>query len=116
MDLKPYYDAALAAEGEIKRIANAINDHFTAGENDQALELRPELDAAKAKAQTANELYASMRNATTESDLPKLFVPANPDVQTPADKIKVMDRLTFDALSPHERMRFIKSGGQIIDQ
>jgi len=116
MDLKPYYDAALAAEGEVKRIANEINDHFTAGENDQALELRPALDAAKEKAQAANELYASMRNASQESNLPKLFVPANPDVPTPGAPIKVMDRAAFDALSPHERMQFIKHDGQIISK
>ena len=61
MNLKKFYDAASAAETDVQRIAEQINEHFDKGENDKALELRPSLDKAKADAKNAHELYISMQ-------------------------------------------------------
>jgi hypothetical protein len=115
MDLKPYYDAAVAAEAEVKRVALEIDGHFTAGETDKALELRPALDEAKNKAKDANDLYLSMRNAHEGKGVEAQFVPANPDAapQGSADEKKSMTRLEFLALNASERMSFILAGGTV---
>jgi hypothetical protein len=127
MDLKPYYDKAMAAEAEVQRMAGEIDaliqehdaatDEAVKAEKMQAaLAKRPELDAAKAKAVEANQLYVSMRNASQESGLPKKFVPANPDAQTDAQpEGKKMSRADFEALSAGERMNFTKAGGKVIE-
>lgn len=75
MNLKPYFDAAQSADAKVQEIAAKIDAHFQAGEQDQALTLRASLDEAKAKAKAANDLYLSMRDAST-SQLPEQFVPA----------------------------------------
>jgi len=77
MNLKKYLDAVNAAEARVQEIAAQINTHFEAGETEKALELRPELDKAKAEAKAASELYLSMLNATTGGEDPaRRFVPA----------------------------------------
>ena len=118
MDLKPYYDAAVAADAEVKRIAQEIDTHFTASEQDKALELRPALDEAKTKAKNANDLYLSMRNAEQGKGVEAQFVPANPDAapQGSADAKKEMTRQEFLALSAGERMSFILAGGKTISK
>ena len=120
-NLKPYYDAALAADAEVKRVLNDMDVAFNEGTEEgksKALELRPALDEAKAKAQQANELYISMRDASLVNDkAASLFVhPADPGAtgQQGADP-KVMNRAAFRELDPAAQMKFIKAGGQLED-
>lgn len=80
MNLKPYFDAANAAEARVQKIAAQINDLFESGQNDEALELRPKLDTAKAEAHQAHQLYLSMAAATTsDGDPAQRFVPVGGD-------------------------------------
>ena len=118
LDLKPYYDAVLTTDAEVKRVANEINALFQ-GETDegkaQALALRPALDEAQKKADEAMTLYEAMKKANRPSDIAKNFVPVSntsttPDEETPAG---TMTRSDFEALNTFDRMAFIKSGGQI---
>ena len=123
-NLKPYYDAALAADAEVKRILNemdvAFNDGTDAGK-EKALSLRPALDEAQKKAKDANELYASMRDASLVDDnMAALFTtPADPandgnrsPEQSPAAP-KSMSLSEYRALSPKERLAFAKADGRI---
>ena len=120
-NLKPYYDAALAADAEVKRILNEMDAAFNEGTDEgqtKALELRPTLDGAKVKAEQANQLYASMRDASLVNDsMAALFTtPPDPakDEQTDASP-KVMKLQEFNALSPKDRLAFSKAGGKIED-
>jgi HK97 family phage major capsid protein len=75
MNLKPYFDAAQAADANVQTIAAKIDQHFSAGEGKEALEMRASLDEARAKAKNANDLYLSMRDAADGQ-----FTPAAPAV------------------------------------
>ena len=85
MDLKRYFDASNAAEAKVQQIAAQINDLFEANQNDEALKLRPQLDAAKDHAKEAHQLYLSMQAATLpEGDPGRKFVKTGGD-QEPKD-------------------------------
>lgn len=123
-NLKPYYDAALAADAEVKRILNEMDAAFNEGTDEgkeKALALRPTLDEAKIKAEEANKLYASMRDASLVNDsMAALFTtppdPAKDDHDGTSDASpKVIKRADFDALTPAARMTFMKSGGRVED-
>jgi hypothetical protein len=119
-NLKPYFDAALVADAEVKRIMNEMDTLFNDGTEDgkkKALELRPALDEAKAKAKEANDLYASMRDASAESDnASSLFTaPADPAIQTDASASKTKTLADFNAMSPRDRLAFAKAGGKVTD-
>jgi len=120
-NLKPYYDAALGADTEVKRIMNEMDTLFNDGTEDgktKALELRPALDGAKIKAEQANTLYVSMRDASLVNDnMAALFTsPADPAVPDPKEEnSKVMKRSEFQALIPKDRIAFIKGGGVVED-
>jgi len=120
-NLKPYYDAALAADAEVRRILNEMDAAFNEGTDEgkaKALALRPALDEAKTKAEEANKLYASMRDASLVNDsMAALFTtPPDPakEEQTDASP-KVMKRSDFNELPPKDRLAFAKAGGQIED-
>jgi hypothetical protein len=126
MDLKSYYDKAITAEAEVTRIKGEIDTLITAHDEATdaavkaekmaaALEMRPSLDAAKAQAKEVNALYLSMRGASEGGGVKPLFVPAVPDAQTTAQP-KQMTRTAFQALSPKERMSYVKDGGQVVDE
>jgi len=70
MNLKKYLDAVNTAEARVQQIAAQIDGHFEADETENALELRPQLDAAKLDAEKAHQLYLSMLNATSGGDDP----------------------------------------------
>lgn len=119
IDLKPYFDAARVADDEVQRIMAEMHAAFSTGTEEgkaKALELRPSLDAAKKSALEANNLYISMRNASAESgNVAKNFVPVSPNPEdSPA--AKVMTRVAFEALDMFARMKYIKSGGQVVDE
>lgn len=80
MNLKKYLDAVNAAEARVQQIAAQVNTHFESGEVEKALEMRAELDKAKEDAKGANQLYISMREATSgEGDPAQRFVPVGGD-------------------------------------
>jgi hypothetical protein len=117
-NLKPYYDAALAADAEVKRILNEMDTLFNDGTEDgktKALALRPALDEAKSQAEQANTLYISMRDASLVNDnAAALFTsPADPAATNDpkGEGSKVMNRAAFRALDPAARMSFIKANG-----
>lgn len=117
VNLKPYYDAALAADAEVQRILTDMDAAFNEGTEEgktKALELRPALEEAKNKAKEANQLYASMRDASNPTE----SVAANfvPDAKSEEDKSeKVKTRADFNALTPVERLAFINAGGTIVE-
>lgn len=75
-NLKKFYDAAQAAETRVQQIAQRINELFEGGLNDEALKLRPDLDAARIAAKEAQQLYLSMVDATQgNGDMGQRFVP-----------------------------------------
>ena len=122
-NLKPYYDAALAADAEVKRILNemdvAFNDGTDAGK-EKALSLRPALDEAKRKAEQANQLYISMRDASLVNDnAAAMFTmppdPANNDQDSNNGSPAKINRAGFKALDPAARMNFIKAGGTVTE-
>jgi len=120
-NLKPYYDAAFAADAEVKRILNEMDVAFSDGTpegKEKALSLRPALDEAQKKAKEANELYASMRDASLVNDNAASLFTAPPDPAKDDQKDaspKVMKRAEFNALTPKDRLAFAKSGGRVED-
>jgi HK97 family phage major capsid protein len=80
MNLKRYFDAANAAEARVQSIAAQINDLFEKGQTEEAMKLRPDLDAAKASAKEQHQLYLSMQAATVaDGDPAQRFVPVGGD-------------------------------------
>jgi hypothetical protein len=120
-NLKPYYDAALKADEEVKRILAEMDTHFNAGTPEgkqKALELRPALEAAQKQAKEANELYASRRDASLVDDrMASLFTlpPDTAQTDQSSEGSKTINRAGFQALDPVARMDFIKAGGRIVD-
>lgn len=119
VDLKPYFDAARAADDEVQRIMGEMNAAFTEGTEDgkaKALELRPKLDEAKKKAEAANQLYLSMRDAASTSDgVAKNFIPAA-EGAAQEGKSPSKTRAEFFAMNAAERMKFVKNGGKVVDE
>lgn len=120
IDLKPYYDAARAADEEVQTILNEMNVHFSAGTEEgrqAALDLRPALDEAKEKAAQANQLYLSMRDAAAQqgNSAAREFVPVTQDLHAGDTSAKEMARDTFDALDAFERLKFIRGGGRVVE-
>lgn len=114
-DLKSLYDAALAAEENVKSLKNqmieALNEGTEEGKT-RARELRAQLDAAKQEAEEANQFYVSAREAEQIASNPAAkFVP-NPEQPEPAEK-QVMSLADFNQLTPRERLAFSKAGGKL---
>ncbi len=87
MNLKKYLDAANQAEARVQEIAAQIDEHFEAGSTDKALEMKTELDTAKAKALSAHNLYLSMLNATSGGEDPAgRFAPLNGRLEVVRDE------------------------------
>jgi dihydroxyacid dehydratase/phosphogluconate dehydratase len=116
MNLKPYYDAAVASVAEKQRIVNVMDALFTDGKKEEALAMQPELDAAVLQSKADSELYNSMLAASSDSDTPQNFVPAGAGQQGVDDAQKQMTRSAFDALEPQARMEFMKAGGKLSDE
>lgn len=120
LNLKPYLEAAIAADAEKERIKHEINALFSDGTEEgkrKALELRPALDEARTKAEQANELYVSMRDASLVADnSAALFTPADPAaIDQKNSNSEVMKISDFRALPPSERLAFAKRGGKLED-
>lgn len=121
INLKPYYDAALAADARVKECLAQVDAAFNEGTEEgtqKALELRPALDEARAQAVQANALYTSMRDGAQVTDeAAQLFVsPTDPASESPQGNTpKVMNRAAFEALSPSVQMAFMLDGGKLED-
>lgn len=120
LNLKPYLEAAQSADSEKTRVASEIDALFndgTAEGKKKALELRPALDEAKSKAEQANQLYATMRDASLVNDnAAALFTPADPAATDSKDADpKVMKVSEYRALSPSAKLAFAKQGGKLED-
>ncbi len=117
MNLKPFYDAAQAAGGEVLRVASEIEAAFALGTEEglqQAMALKSALDDAEAKANAANELYLSMRKAASTGDAAAKFVPASGAVENAPEK-KIITRAEYEALDFEARHKFFKDGGTVVD-
>ena len=84
MNLKKYLDAVQTAEARVQQIAAQIDSAFEANETSKALELKPQLDAAKLEAQKANELYIAMRDINGTD--PDALKPVGSNVQVVKDE------------------------------
>jgi hypothetical protein len=120
LDLKPYFDAVNAAEEEVQRVASEIDALFQEGTDEgktKALALRPALEEAQNKKAEAVALYESMQKANRPNDVAKNFVPISntqPDDEE-ASQPTIIKRQAYDALTPYDRGKFIKSGGRVED-
>lgn len=120
LDLKPYHDAVITADEEVKRVANEINTLFLTGTDEakvQALALQETLDTAQAKYDAAHKLYESLKKANQSGDIAKNFVPVSPTNPTDEEEHSptVMKRSDWIALSHVDRAAFIKGGGKLED-
>ena len=70
VNLKIYYDAAVEAESNVRRIAAEIDSLFNSGKRNDAIALREDLETAKADAKSANDLYISMRASGEQDPIP----------------------------------------------
>jgi HK97 family phage major capsid protein len=74
-DLKKYFDAVNAAAAKLDNITADIDTLFEKGQNDEALALKPSLDAARTELSNAQALYLSMQGSTAGIDAARRFVP-----------------------------------------
>ena len=120
LDLKPYFDAVNAAEADVQRIANELDELFREGTDEsktKALALRPALDEAQNKHAEAISLYEAMQMANRPNDVARNFVPVSTTTPDPAEDSQptVIKRQEYDRLSLVDRDRFVHSGGAIED-
>ena len=117
IDLKPAIDAVRVADENVNRLLDEMNTHLTAGTDEgtqAALDLRPALDEAKAKAADAKQLYETMRDAASQSgNSARAFVPATGTNLTAGDPAKEMARSEFDALDATDQVKFMRAGGKL---
>lgn len=76
IDLKKFYDAAVAANNAKTAKAVEIQKLFDANETEKGLTMKSELDKLTKAAKDAEEMYISMRDAAAGNDPAKSFVPA----------------------------------------
>lgn len=120
LDLKPYHDAVIMTDAEVKRVANEIDALFREGTDEakqNALALQESLDTAQGKYDAAIRLYESLKKANSTSNTAQRFVPvsetpAAPEEETPKGVMKLSE---FQNLSPRERLAFAKAGGRLED-
>jgi hypothetical protein len=120
IDLKPYFDAANAAEAEVQRIAHEMDALFRQETDEakaQALAMQPELEKAQQVHTNALALYESMQKANRPNDIAKNFVPVSNTQPNDAEGTQpsVIKRQEYDRMSLVDRARFIRSGGTLED-
>lgn len=116
INLKPFYDAAQSAASDVLKIADEIEVAFNLGTEEgkaQAMAQKTTLDQAEVKAQEANELYQSMKKASSTGDAAGKFVLAT-GADEPTGK-KLITRSAYEALSFQDRHEFFKNGGTVVD-
>lgn len=113
MNLKTYYDAAVAAESAVQAVLEEMDGLLQDGKKAEALQLKGRLEEAKSQAHEANEIYTLMRDGDEASPKARLFVPAGGKVE---DKAAQTSRAAFEDMGPAERMAFVKAGGVVVDE
>lgn len=117
IDLKKFYDAAVAAETAKTAKAVEIQKLFDANETEKGLAMKKDLDKLTKTAKDAEEMYLSMRDAAAGDDPAKNFVPA--DDRKKADEMKSSDilkcneyvRAFFKALTTGASLKEFKKSG-----
>lgn len=117
IDLKKFYDAAVAAETAKTAKAVEIQKLFDANETEKGLEMKADLDTLTKKAKDAEEMYLSMRDAAAGDDPAKNFIPADDREKT--EEIKNSDILKcneyvnafFKALAAGSTLKEFKKSG-----
>lgn len=120
MDLKAYYDDAVAKAEKVQQVAAEIDSHFKDGTDEgkqKALDLQPKLDEAQAAADEAMAFYEKMQNATRPNDVLKNFIPASETDADPEEgsQPSVIKRVDFDEMPLIDQANFIHSGGTVED-
>jgi hypothetical protein len=120
VNLKPVYDAAVAADAKVSEVMAemvALLEENTEEGKQQALDLRETLDAAKADAKVANDLYVQMRDAQVQTDEnARKFVPV-PGAEKQAGQAKQqITRAEYEAMPAMSRGKFIHDGGSVVDE
>lgn len=77
IDLKKFYDAAVAASTAKTAKAVEIQKLFDAGETEKGFAMKKDLDDLNKKAKDAEEMYISMRDAAGDDGVSKKFIPAD---------------------------------------
>lgn len=98
IDLKKFYDAAVAANTAKTAKAVEIQKLFDANQVEKGLGMKPELDKLTKAAKEAEEMYLSMRDASAGDDPAKNFVPAS-------DREKANEMKNSDILKSNEYAR-----------
>lgn len=114
MNLKTYYDAAITAETAVQAVLSEMDTLLTEGKKAEALDLRPKLDEAKTQAKEANEIYSMMRDGAEASGKARNFVPAGGKEAEKAAANQT-SRAVFDQMEAKDQMKFVKSGGIVVD-
>jgi hypothetical protein len=119
MDLKPLYDDAKTTSDEVQKIKNEILALYSDGteeSKEKAKGMRASLEAAGVKADEANKMYITVRDAAAkENGAASNFVPApqGKGSSGQGDDTKEMTRAEFEALDAPARMKFCKTGGKV---
>lgn len=95
IDLKKFYDAAIAAETSKTAKAVEIQKLFDTNETEKGLAMKADLDKLTKSAKDAEEMYLSMRDAAQGDDPAKNFVPAD-------DRAKAEEAKNADILKSNE--------------
>lgn len=119
-DLKPFYDQVVNKKAAVDKIADDMAELMSDGTDEGkalALELKPELVAAKEALQEAEDTYEQMKQADAPSDVLKNFVPVSNTEGEPGpdQQPSTIKRADYDKLSQVDRANFIHSGGKIED-
>lgn len=117
---KNAYDLVNARSQKVKELALEIDAKLGQGSDEaiqEALDLRPALEEAEQKLNEAQELYQQLQNSAKKADdVAALFVPVSEEAAKAAGESKTMNRQAFDALSPVEKVEFMKNGGQVTEE
>ncbi len=119
-NLKPIYDAVLAANAEVDRILDVMVSASDDPNEDivqKALEMQPELEAARQKALAVSALYDLMVKASADPASPaSKFVPVNGAAKEQNEGAKTKNRTEFEAMTYQERHDFFANGGTLVDE
>lgn len=114
--LKTLYDAVKAADAEVARLQTEMLSAFELGTDEgkqKALDLRPQLDEARVKADEANMVYISARDADAvdPNAAARRFVPVGDNSGNKT--AKTMSRAEFEQMSASDKMSFMLADGKI---
>lgn len=120
IDLKASFDAVNAAQAHLQQKASQINDMLGQGTDEasaQALEMRPELDAAQAAYDQALDMYQALQMVNRPNDIARNFVPVTTDGSPggEGEQPTTIKRDAYNKLNLVDRAKFVQSGGKIED-